>query len=135
MLGGYRVQAREFDAARDLLDDAVALAAAGCFSIVLECVPDAVATMVTEAVPVPTIGIGAGASCDGQVLVFHDLLGLSDGHQPKFVRRYASLKDAAVAAVARFADDVRAGRYPTEAESYCFTEGAAMPGLYQAANA
>lgn len=135
MLGGYRVQAKEFDAARDLLDDAVALSEAGCFSIVLECVPDAVATMVTEAVPVPTIGIGAGVSCDGQVLVFHDLLGLSDGHQPKFVRRYASLKDDAVAAVARFADDVRAGRYPTEAESYGFTEGAAMPGLYQAANA
>lgn len=135
VLGGYRVQAKEFDAARDLLDDAVALAEAGCFSIVLECVPDAVATMVTEAVPVPTIGIGAGASCDGQVLVFHDLLGLSDGHQPKFVRRYASLKDDAVAAVARFADDVRAGRYPTEAESYSLAEGTAVPGLYQAANA
>ena len=77
--GGFKVQAKEFDAARALLDDAVALAEAGCFSIVLECVPDAVATMVTEAVPVPTIGIGAGAHCDGQVLVFHDLLGLNGG--------------------------------------------------------
>ena len=100
MLGGFKVQAKEFDAARALLDDAVALAEAGCFSIVLECVPDAVATMVTEAVPVPTIGIGAGANCDGQVLVFHDLLGLNGGRAPKFVRRYADLRGDATAAVA-----------------------------------
>jgi 3-methyl-2-oxobutanoate hydroxymethyltransferase len=132
MLGGFRVQAKEFDAARALLDDAMALADAGCFAIVLECVPDAVATMVTEAVPVPTIGIGAGPHCDGQVLVFHDLLGLNGGHQPKFVRRYASLQADAVAAVARFAEDVRAGRYPSETESYQFA-GAPVPGLYQVA--
>ncbi len=135
MLGGFKVQAKEFDAARALLDDAVALAEAGCFSIVLECVPDAVATMVTEAVPVPTIGIGAGASCDGQVLVFHDLLGLNGGRAPKFVRRYADLRGDATAAVAQFADDVRSGRYPSEAETYHFAEGTAVPGLYQAASA
>ncbi|HEV7863187.1 MAG TPA: 3-methyl-2-oxobutanoate hydroxymethyltransferase [Acidimicrobiia bacterium] len=135
MLGGFKVQAKEFDAARALLDDAVALAEAGCFSIVLECVPDAVATMVTEAVPVPTIGIGAGPHCDGQVLVFHDLLGLNGGRAPKFVRRYADLKGDATAAVARFADDVRAGRYPSEAESYQFAESTPVPGLYQAASA
>ncbi|HLF40764.1 MAG TPA: 3-methyl-2-oxobutanoate hydroxymethyltransferase [Acidimicrobiia bacterium] len=136
MLGGYRVQAKEFDAARLLVEDAIALAEAGCFSIVLECVPDAVAKMVTEAVPVPTIGIGAGTHCDGQVLVFHDLLGLNgDGRQPKFVRRYAALRVDATAAVARFADDVRTGRYPSEAESYHFAEGEAVPAPYQAATA
>ncbi len=135
MLGGFKVQAKEFDAARALLDDAVALAEAGCFSIVLECVPDAVATTVTEAVPVPTIGIGAGAHCDGQVLVFHDLLGLNGGRAPKFVRRYADLRGDATAAVAQFADDVRSGRYPSEAETYHFADGTAVPGLYQAASA
>jgi len=135
MMGGFKVQAKEFDAARLLLDDAVALAEAGCFSIVLECVPDAVATMVTEAVPVPTIGIGAGANCDGQVLVFHDLLGLNAGRPPKFVRRYADLRGDAITAVAAFADDVRSGRYPSEAETYHFADGTGVPGLYQAANA
>ena len=132
-LGGYKVQAKEFDAARALRDDALALADVGCFSIVLECVPDAVASMVTEAVPVPTIGIGAGPACDGQVLVFHDLLGLTHGRAPKFVRRYASLAEEATAAVARYAQDVRAGRYPSEAESYRFAEPAA--GAYRAASA
>ncbi|MGH8993769.1 MAG: 3-methyl-2-oxobutanoate hydroxymethyltransferase [Acidimicrobiia bacterium] len=121
-LGGYKVQGKEFDAAQALRDDALALAGVGCFSIVLECVPDAVASMVTEAVPVPTIGIGAGSSCDGQVLVFHDMLGLTHGRAPKFVRRYASLAEDATAAIARYADDVRAGRYPSEAESYKFTD-------------
>ncbi len=124
-LGGYKVQAKEFDVARALVDDAVALADVGCFSIVLECVPDAVASMVTEAIPVPTIGIGAGPSCDGQVLVFHDLLGLTHGRAAKFVRRYASLAEDATAAMARYADDVRSGRYPSEAESYHFSEPAA----------
>jgi 3-methyl-2-oxobutanoate hydroxymethyltransferase len=133
MMGGFKVQAKEFDAARLLLADAVALAEAGCFSIVLECVPDAVATMVTEAVPVPTIGIGAGAHCDGQVLVFHDLLGLNGGRAPKFVRRYADLRGDATAAVAAFADDVRSGRYPSEAETYHFADGTPVPGLYQQA--
>jgi 3-methyl-2-oxobutanoate hydroxymethyltransferase len=135
MLGGFKVQAKEFDAARALLDDAVALAEAGCFSIVLECVPDAVATMVTEAVPVPTIGIGAGGHCDGQVLVFHDLLGINGGRAPKFVRRYADLRGDATAAVAAFADDVRSGRYPSEAETSHFADGTPVPGLYQAASA
>ena len=135
MLGGFKVQAKEFDAARALLDDAVALAEAGCFAIVLECVPDAVATMVTEAVPVPTIGIGAGVHCDGQVLVFHDLLGLGGGRAPKFVRRYADLRGDATMAVAQFADDVRTGRYPSEAETYHFADGTPVPGLYQAASA
>lgn len=135
MLGGFKVQAKEFDAARALVDDAVALAEAGCFSLVLECVPDAVATTVTESVAIPTIGIGAGASCDGQVLVFHDLLGINGGRAPKFVRRYADLRGVATVAVAEFADDVRSGRYPSEAETYHFADGTPVPGLYQAATA
>jgi 3-methyl-2-oxobutanoate hydroxymethyltransferase len=116
--GGFRVQAKEVEAARALVDDAVALAGAGCFALVLEGVPDVVAGIVTDAVEIPTIGIGAGRWCDGQVLVLHDLLGLSEPPAPKFVRRYAELADEAVAAVEAFASDVRQGRYPTDAESY-----------------
>jgi 3-methyl-2-oxobutanoate hydroxymethyltransferase len=117
-MGGFKVQGREVDAASELISDAHALADAGCFAIVLEGVPDTVAQMITETVPVPTIGIGAGPSCDGQVLVFHDLLGLQDRLTPKFVRRYASLKDDAVAAVAAYAADVRARTFPSDEESY-----------------
>jgi 3-methyl-2-oxobutanoate hydroxymethyltransferase len=132
-MGGFKVQGREADAAAALVADAEALAAAGCFAIVLEGVPDEVGRLVTEAVPVPTIGIGAGPHCDGQVLVFHDLLGLEDRIAPKFVRRYASLKADAVAAVARFADDVRAKRFPSAAESYHLSDDvAAALGLYGA---
>jgi 3-methyl-2-oxobutanoate hydroxymethyltransferase len=105
-MGGFKVQGKQRDAAEALVDDAVSLEAAGVFSIVLEGVPDAVGRMVTEAVGVPTIGIGAGPWCDGQVLVFHDLLGIEDRVLPKFVRRYASLKADAVAAIAAYADDV-----------------------------
>jgi 3-methyl-2-oxobutanoate hydroxymethyltransferase len=130
-MGGFRVQGKEASAAKALVADAVALADAGCFSIVLEGVPDAVASMVTDAVDVPTIGIGAGAACDGQVLVFHDLLGLEDRVAPKFVRRYASLKADAVAAVAAFADDVRSRKFPSDAESYHLSEDQAQVlGLY-----
>lgn len=117
-MGGYRVQARSVDAAQALMDAAKALAAAGCFAIVLEGVPDVVAAAVTETVDVPTIGIGAGPACDGQVLVFHDVLGLGNRTPPKFVRRYADLGQAAVAAVAEYAADVRAGRFPADEESY-----------------
>ncbi len=127
-MGGYRVQAREADAAAALVEDALALAEAGCFAIVLEGVPDVVARMVTQAVPVPTIGIGAGPWCDGQVLVLHDLLGLSEGATPRFVRRYARLHDEAVAAVSAFAADVRAGRFPSDDETYHLPDGSA-PGL------
>ncbi len=117
-MGGFKVQGKGVDAAGTLIDDARALADAGCFAIVLECVPDTVARMVTEAVAVPTIGIGAGPWCDGQVLVFHDLLGLEDRVLPKFVRRYASLKADAVAALTAYAGDVRAHRFPSDQESY-----------------
>ncbi len=117
-LGGYRVQGRQLDTATALVEDAVALAAAGCFALVLECVPEEVARLITATVPVPTIGIGAGPDCDGQVLVLHDVLGLEDRITPRFVRRYASLKADAVDAVATFAADVRGGRFPSEGESY-----------------
>jgi 3-methyl-2-oxobutanoate hydroxymethyltransferase len=117
-MGGYRVQARDLGAARALLDAAKALEAAGCFAVVLEAVPDVVAAEVTEALSVPTIGIGAGPRCDGQVLVFHDLLGLGSGTPPKFVRRYARLAEVATSAIAAFAADVRSGDFPADAESY-----------------
>ncbi len=116
--GGFRVQGKTLDAAREIVDDAVALAEAGVFAIVLECVPDAVARMVTDSVPVPTIGIGAGRHCDGQVLVYHDILGFEDRVRPKFVRRYADLGGDATRAIERFADDVRAGRFPASGETY-----------------
>ncbi len=117
-MGGFKVQGKEAGAARALVDDALALVDAGVFAIVLEGVPDVVARLVTEAVPVPTIGIGAGRHCDGQVLVLHDVLGLEDRIAPKFVRRYASLKADGTAALAAFADDVRSGAFPDEAETY-----------------
>lgn len=117
-MGGFRVQGRDSEAALKLVAEAKALAHAGCFAIVLEGVPDQVAAMVTDAVDVPTIGIGAGPACDGQVLVLHDLLGIEDRVAPKFVRRYASLKDDMVSAVGRFAADVRSGAFPDASESY-----------------
>jgi 3-methyl-2-oxobutanoate hydroxymethyltransferase len=117
-LGGFKVQGRDLEAARGIVDDAIALAEAGCFAVVLECVPDAVARLVTDSVEIPTIGIGAGRHCDGQVLVFHDLVGLEDRIRPKFVRQYADLAAEATAAVSRFAEDVRTGRFPSSAETY-----------------
>jgi len=130
-LGGFRVQGKELDDARRIVDDAAALAEAGCFAIVLECVPDAVARLVTDTVDVPTIGIGAGRHCDGQVLVFHDLLGFDDAKAPKFVRRYAAIGRDARDAVARFADDVRGGRFPSSEETYHAADGVSdMIGVY-----
>jgi 3-methyl-2-oxobutanoate hydroxymethyltransferase len=122
-MGGFKVQGKDAAAARGLVDDAVALSAAGCFSIVLEGVPDRVARAVTDAVDVPTIGIGAGPWCDGQVLVFHDVAGLEDRVLPKFVRRYGALKAAGVEAISAYAADVRARRFPSDAESYHLPEG------------
>ena len=108
-----------------MLDAAKALAAAGCFGFVIEGVPDVVGAAVTEAIDVPTIGIGAGPGTDGQVLVFHDLLGLGKGKPPKFVRQYADVGRIATEAIAAFAADVRSGTFPSDAESY---HGAAGPG-------
>ena len=111
-LGGYRVQGRGDQAAERLMRDAQALEAAGAFSIVLELVPAALATDISRALTVPTIGIGAGAGCDGQVLVLPDLLGLNEGFSPKFLRRYADLAGVIRDAVRAYAADVREGRYP-----------------------
>ncbi|MGD9793451.1 MAG: 3-methyl-2-oxobutanoate hydroxymethyltransferase [Acidimicrobiia bacterium] len=135
-MGGFKVQGKTASAALALIDDAKALEAAGVFAIVLEGVPDAVATMVSRAVTVPTIGIGAGAACDGQVLVYHDLLGVEDRVTPKFVRRYADVKAVSVAAVKAYAEDVRARRFPSFEESYHLSdETAEVLGLYGAPKA
>jgi 3-methyl-2-oxobutanoate hydroxymethyltransferase len=124
-MGGYRVQGKQAQAAYELISDAHALADTGVFAIVLEGVPDVLARMVTEEVAVPTIGIGAGRHTDGQVLVFHDVLGLGGGeYLPKFVRQYADLADDAVAAVQRFFDDVDSGEFPSDEETYHMPEEA-----------
>jgi 3-methyl-2-oxobutanoate hydroxymethyltransferase len=136
-LGGFKVQGKQLDAARTLVDDAVALAEAGCFAIVLECVPDGVARLVTDSIEVPTIGIGAGRHCDGQVLVYHDLLGFAaPGHRmPKFVRQYAAQESEATKAVTNFVDDVREGRFPSSDETYHMADQMLDAlGLYGAAS-
>lgn len=124
-MGGYRVQGKATAAARDLIRDAHALADAGVFAMVLEGVPTLVAEIITKEVSVPTIGIGAGSHCDGQVLVFHDVLGLHDGHLPKFVRQYEKLQERAIGAVAEFFADVETGAFPRDDESYSMSEEAA----------
>ncbi len=124
-MGGYRVQGKAAAAARELLDDAQRLAEAGVFSIVLEGVPEVLAQLITKEVSVPTIGIGAGRHTDGQVLVFHDVLGLHDRHMPKFVRKYANLFDESVTALQEYIGDVQAGRFPGEDETYHMPEDAA----------
>ena len=130
-LGGFKVQGKSAETGAQLLKDALAMEKAGCFAIVLEGVPDEVARMVTDAVDVPTIGIGAGRGCDGQVLVFHDVLGIEDRILPKFVRRYADLKASGVSALAAYAADVRSGAFPDASESYHLTaEVAETLGIY-----
>jgi 3-methyl-2-oxobutanoate hydroxymethyltransferase len=117
-LGAYRVQGKTPKAAQQLIDDAKALEDAGAFAVVLEVVPREIAKVITETISIPTIGIGAGVHCDIQVLVLHDMLGLSFGKQARFVRPYANLREVMTDAVSRYADDVRNGTYPSEAESY-----------------
>jgi 3-methyl-2-oxobutanoate hydroxymethyltransferase len=126
--GGYRVQARGREAADALLEDALALERAGCFAIVLEGIPSELGAEASRALGIPTIGIGAGPDCDGQVLVLHDLIGLSFGKPARFVRRYADVAGTMREALRAFGEDVRAGRYPSAAESYAAApEGAAAP--------
>lgn len=117
-LGAYRVQGKTPKAAQQLIDDAKALEDAGAFAVVLEVVPREIAKIVTESISIPTIGIGAGVHCDIQVLVLHDMLGLSFGKLARFVRPYANLHQVITDAVTKYADDVRNGTYPSEAESY-----------------
>jgi 3-methyl-2-oxobutanoate hydroxymethyltransferase len=122
MLGGFKTQGKTADAAEALLEGALELEAAGCFAVVLEAVPTPVAAEVTRRLTVPTIGIGAGPDCDGQVLVYHDLLGLTEGHLPRFVKRYANLSREIRDAIEAFAEDVRAGTFPDDEHSYAMDE-------------
>jgi 3-methyl-2-oxobutanoate hydroxymethyltransferase len=136
MLGGYKAQGRTAAKARQLFADALALQAAGCFAIVLEAVPAKVAERITEALRIPTIGIGAGAGCSGQVLVWHDLLGINEGRAPKFVKRFAAVASEIRRGVEAFAAEVRAGTYPGEEhtypisdEEYALFESEVAPGV------
>jgi 3-methyl-2-oxobutanoate hydroxymethyltransferase len=130
-LGGFKLQGKNADDARRLIDEAVALERAGCFSVVLECVPTELAAMITEQIAIPTIGIGAGPSCDGQVLVFHDVLGIYDVHTPKFVRQYAHAGQEMQSALEAYLADVREGRFPDEEkESFHMASDEELKRLY-----
>jgi len=117
-MGGYRVQGKTADAAEQLIRDARAVEAAGAFAVVLEAVPRELAAQITRELRIPTIGIGAGPDCDGQILVIHDMLGLTFGHTPKFTRQYANVGEIIGRAVKEYCDDVRQGMFPSDAESY-----------------
>lgn len=117
-LGQYKVKGKGIEEAKEILQDAVNLEDAGVFSVVLECVPLEVARLITEKLSIPTIGIGAGPHCDGQILVFHDLVGLSDGHIPKFVKKYLDLQQIIGGAIGDYIGDIREGRFPDETHSY-----------------
>jgi 3-methyl-2-oxobutanoate hydroxymethyltransferase len=122
MLGGFRAQGRTAEKARRLLDEAIALEEAGCFALVLEAVPAPVAARISETLVIPTIGIGSGAECDGQVLVLHDLLGLYEGRSPRFAKRYADIGGDIRSALERFGADVRSGAFPAEEHTYAMSE-------------
>jgi 3-methyl-2-oxobutanoate hydroxymethyltransferase len=121
-LGGWRAQGRTAARAQQLVEDALALERAGCFAVVLECIPAPVAARITDALSVPTIGIGAGPSCDGQVLVYHDMLGLYEGRSPRFVKRYADVAAVTRDALERYAAEVRSGAFPEAAHTYAMPE-------------
>jgi 3-methyl-2-oxobutanoate hydroxymethyltransferase len=122
MLGGFKAQGRTAARARALMEDALELERAGCFSIVLEAVPTPVAARITDSLDLPTIGIGAGPGCDGQVLVYHDLLGLYEGRAPRFVKRYADVATEIARALEAFAADVRSGAFPEERHTYAMPD-------------
>lgn len=122
-MGGYRVQGKTLEAARELIEDAIALERAGAFAIVLEGIPAEISRLITNRVAIPTIGIGAGVDCDGQILVFTDLVGLTFGHTAKFVRQYTDVKAIISDALKQFGDDVTAHRFPADKESYHLPEG------------
>ena len=117
-LGGYKVQGKDLESAQKMLRDAKALTAAGAFALVLECIPDQLAAAITDAISIPTIGIGAGPACDGQVLVTHDLVGMFERFVPRFVKQYANLAPQIKEAIAAFRDEVRRGAYPDAAHSF-----------------
>jgi len=121
-MGGYKVQGRTFEDAQNLVTAALRLEEAGCFALVLEGVPAEVASVITEALSIPTIGIGAGIDCDGQVLVIHDLLGISEQPLPRFVTPYAQVSEISVEALRRWMEDVRTCQTPTDDQSYHLSE-------------
>jgi 3-methyl-2-oxobutanoate hydroxymethyltransferase len=130
-LGGFKLQGKNAEDARRLLDEAIALDKVGCFAIVLECVPAELAAMITDRINTPTIGIGAGPSCDGQVLVLHDLVGLYDGHSPKFVRKYADVRQTMQTAIEKYLEDVRNMRFPNAgSESFHMSSTEELKRLY-----
>ena len=122
-LGGFRVQGRTSEAGQKLIEDALAIQTAGCFAVVLEAVPVPVATTVSQRLHIPTIGIGAGVGCDGQVLVYHDMLGLFDRFRPRFVKPYADLRQVIADALKTYKEEVRARRFPAEEHTYHMAEG------------
>ena len=139
--GGYRVQGRTADAAGRVLRDGIAVAEAGCFSLVIEAVPRKVAEEVTRRVPVATIGIGAGPACDGQVLIYHEVIGMHTGQAPRYVKQYAAVGEQITAAVTRYCREVRGGEFPAREHCYLmeqselarFRESAGDPGVPAAA--
>lgn len=133
-IGGFKLQGKNAEDARRLIDEAEALDRAGCFALVLECVPAELAAFITERISIPTIGIGAGPQCDGQVLVMHDVLGLYQGTSPKFVRKYADLGSEIQAALEHYLHDVREGTFPNDAESFHGTSAEELRRLYGSEN-
>jgi 3-methyl-2-oxobutanoate hydroxymethyltransferase len=121
-LGGYKVQGKDLESAKRIYEDALLLQEAGCFALVLECVPTPLATLISEALSIPTIGIGAGDGCDGQVLVVHDMLGITDRYLPKFAKKYAEMQQEMVAAVGTYVQEVRDGAFPTPAHGFKMAE-------------
>jgi 3-methyl-2-oxobutanoate hydroxymethyltransferase len=117
-LGGFRIQGKTAASARSLLEDALAVQEAGCFSVVLEAIPAPVASHISHQLTIPTIGIGAGVGCDGQVLVYHDMLGLYDRLQPRFVKQYGAIGEAVVTAVQTYSEEVRSRKFPAEEHTY-----------------
>jgi len=121
-LGGFKVQGKDAETAKRLIAQAIALEKLGCFSLVLECVPDRIAQIITQKIKIPTIGIGAGSFCDGQVLVTHDLLGLFERFKPKFVKRYVNLSEIILKAIVEYKEEVRQGKFPTPEHSFTIKE-------------
>jgi 3-methyl-2-oxobutanoate hydroxymethyltransferase len=121
-LGGYRIQGKTAASAQSLLEDALALQEAGCFSVVLEAIPATVASHISQKLTIPTIGIGAGVGCDGQVLVYHDMLGLYDRLQPRFVKQYGAIGEAITAAVQTYSEEVRSRKFPAQEHTYPMDE-------------
>lgn len=117
-LGGFKVQGKSAEAARQLMDDALALEDAGCFSVVLEAIPSPIAEKITDSITIPTIGIGAGVDCDGQVLVTHDMVGLFDGFTPKFVKQYTQMRESIVEAIGQYKHEVQSGTFPEQGHSF-----------------